>query len=88
MYIDDYLPFYGTSKSTYLLFSKGSSDGALWAPFLEKAWAKVSGNYEFTESGWPSEAMRFLTGAPSYTYWVSDYSSTEIWDLLTAADSA
>jgi len=88
MYIDDYLPFYGGSTSKTLLFTKAATDGALWGPFLEKAWAKVSGNYEFTESGWPDEAMRFLTGAPSYTYWTEDYTSSEIWDIVSAADSA
>ena len=40
---------------------------------LEKIWAKVVGNYEVTEGGWPSEAMRFLSGAPSATYDTSDY---------------
>jgi len=87
MYIDDYLIFRSSTSST-LLFTKAASDGALWGPLVEKAWAKASGNYEFAIGGWPSEAMRFLTGAPSYTYSTSDYSSSAIWTALSAADSA
>lgn len=83
MYIDDYLPWYGSSTtSTTLLFAKYSSDYAFWGPFIEKAWAKASGNYEFTEAGWPSEAMRFLTGAPSYTYANSDYTAAGIYAIV------
>lgn len=37
--------------------------------------------------GWPSEAMRFLTGAPTYTYDTEDYTSSEIWDMVKTADS-
>lgn len=40
------------------------------------------------ESGWAAEAMRFLTGAPSWYYPTSDYTSSEIWDLVSAADSS
>jgi hypothetical protein len=53
---------------------------------LEKLWAKVTGNYEMAISGWPSEAIRFLTGAPSYTYYTSSYSSSTVastfWSLI------
>jgi hypothetical protein len=50
LYIDDYL-FFKSSTSSTLIFAKPSSDGALWTPFLEKMWAKVSGNFEFIEYG-------------------------------------
>jgi hypothetical protein len=32
---------------------------------LEKAWAKVNGSYANTISGYPSDAFRCLTGAPT-----------------------
>lgn len=32
--------------------------------------------------------MRFLTGAPSYTFTLSDYSSSEIWSTIQTSDSA
>jgi hypothetical protein len=49
-------------------------------------WAKASGNFEFTEGGWPSEAMRFLTGAPTYTYDLEDLTSDEIWSYISDSD--
>lgn len=54
---------------------------------LEKLWAKATGNYEMSISGWPTEAIRFLTGAPSYSYYVSSYTSniaTTFWGFITA----
>lgn len=62
IYVDDYLPFRGTSKNLY--FASMSENG-LWMAFLEKLWAKTCGYYEKIESGYASEAVRFLTGAPS-----------------------
>ena len=51
IYIDDWLPFEGSYGSTIwnLVFAQPSPTKELWGPFLEKAWAKVSGNYELTE---------------------------------------
>ena len=46
--IDDYIP---TMNGGYVFDSKAPS-GALWGVFLEKVWAKVNGNYEFTNYGW------------------------------------
>jgi len=63
------------------------SSGAVWSVLLEKLWAKATGNYEMAISGWPTEAVRFLTGAPSYTYYVSSYTSniaTTFWGFITA----
>lgn len=63
--IDDYIPFYSWGVPA---FAKNSPSGGLWGPFLEKAWAKANGNYEMVEGGSASEALRFLTGAPTITY--------------------
>jgi hypothetical protein len=79
MTIDDYLPFYNVASTSgyYTLpyFAQLSPQKELWAPYLEKLWAKVNGNYEVTEGGWPTEAMRFLTGAPSISYYLSSFSA-------------
>jgi hypothetical protein len=72
IYLDDYLPFW-SSTSSYLAFAQPSTNKELWGPFIEKAWAKVSGNYEITEGGWASEAVRFITNSPSYWYAVSSF---------------
>ena len=39
-------------------------DNALWVPLLEKAFAKLYGNYAHIEGGLPSLAINALTGAP------------------------
>lgn len=39
-------------------------------------------------AGWPPEAVRFLTGAPSDHYDISEHSSDYIWSLIYNADVA
>lgn len=47
--IDDYLPFYNGN----LVMADKSVDGMnIWHPLIEKAFAKVMGNYEFINYGW------------------------------------
>jgi hypothetical protein len=43
-------------------------DSSWWIPVIEKAYAKINGNYERLGLGWMTEAMRVLVGAPSYQY--------------------
>ncbi len=47
------------------MFADVALDGGQWLPILEKAYAKISVNYEKMGLGWMDEAMRILTGAPS-----------------------
>lgn len=68
--IDDYLPLKDNGNGTYgTLFAKLSTDDkeALWAPLLEKAFAKYHGNYEKIVGGQTERAVRTLTGAPGVT---------------------
>ena len=60
--VDDYLPFY----NGYLLFNGLSKAKNVYDSFLEKAFAKVMGNYEFINYGWQAEANRVLNGAPTF----------------------
>ncbi len=47
--VDENVP---TSIYTALpIFTGINKDGAIWAPILEKVWAKLNGNYERTEIG-------------------------------------
>lgn len=66
IYVDDYLPFNGSSQNLY--FAGQTYDNALWVSFVEKIWAKASGSYENAQGGWSAEAVRFLTGAPTLTF--------------------
>ena len=60
---------------------------------MEKVWAKVSGNYDITTGGWMSEAVDFLTGAPSASWTNLDPSTingvaANAWAILTAANAS
>ena len=67
-------------------FAQLGTDGALFGPMIEKLWSKINGNYERTAAGWQHEALRILSGAPSYDYLTASYTSDEIWNLLWDAD--
>jgi calpain-15 len=88
IYVDDYLPFYTYSPST-LYYTRQAADGGLWPAFMEKIWSKASGNYEMVEGGWAHEALRFLTGAPTTSYYKgSNWNDfTTAWNIITTADS-
>lgn len=69
--IDEKLLFVGSSNP-YLKFSKRSADGnALWAALLEKAWAKMKGNYLIAEGGLAENGMHYLTGIPVIRYYTT-----------------
>ena len=59
----------------------------MWAPILEKAWAKVKGSYEGSGWGYYASGIRSLTGAPNFMY--TDITDTnEYFDLINGADDA
>lgn len=58
--IDDYL----VTENNHLILTQ-PSDGAMWAPLLEKAWAKVKGTYSNTALGFMATGFRAITGVPS-----------------------
>ena len=43
-------------------------DNVIWVLLIEKAYAKLHGSYSRIEGGMAYQAMRDLTGAPSYVY--------------------
>ena len=50
-----------------------SKTGEMWAPIIEKAWAKVKGAYMNADGGMSSNALRFMTGAPSPMFLTKDF---------------
>ena len=64
----------------------------MWAPILEKAWAKVKGNYEASEGGFVVSGLRAITGAPVFTYDTAsigvDVSEEAVYNLFVAANDA
>lgn len=64
--IDDYLPLVdGAFPGTYKTYSAAiTPDSGFWVPLLEKAFAKLYGNYRHIEAGNVNTAINNLTGAP------------------------
>ena len=50
------------------IFGHVAEDQSVWNVILEKAMAKLSGNYEHLVTGDPREATRALNGSPSLYY--------------------
>lgn len=57
------------SNLNSLIFSKPANDqNSMWAAILEKAWAKVKGNYMISEYGYMENGIRVVTGIPVFRY--------------------
>jgi calpain-15 len=79
--VDDWLPV----RNNQPVFSK-SNGKFLWVPIIEKAYAKVHGSYKAIESGNIDEAMRDLTGAPSFQIKTSEKSEDDLWRIIKRCD--
>jgi hypothetical protein len=64
----------------------------MWAALLEKAWAKMKGNYLIAEGGLVENGLHYLVGIPVIRYYTSQITSTAeaeaMWDIFVAADAA
>ena len=76
--IDDQFPLVDGDS----IFAAASPDGALWGLLIEKAIAKVYGDYERIVGGDPRTSIEMLTGAPSNRYMHTDKTPLEIWNLI------
>ena len=59
--IDDYLPLRDNDST---MFARPGHDGSIWTAILEKAFAKLHGNYAHIAGGKSGEGVRYLTGTP------------------------
>ena len=65
--VDDYFPYDPERDNWAFSQPKLTSDNKaveIWVLIIEKAWAKVFGNYQRIEAGQAGEAMYPLTGCP------------------------
>ena len=66
--VDDYLPLEISWNGNWsTVFSKIGNDKAMWMPILEKAFAKLNGNYSHTIAGDPTSAAEQIMGGMSRT---------------------
>ena len=76
-----------------LVFAQSSIDKrAFWAALLEKAWAKVKGNYVNSEGGLIENGLHSLVGVPVFRYEtqfiISEDDSETAFEMLRSADAA
>mmetsp|Transcript_29160 Transcript_29160/g.38829 ORF Transcript_29160/g.38829 Transcript_29160/m.38829 type:complete len:95 (-) Transcript_29160:599-883(-) len=62
--VDDFVPFLN-NKPLFARINK--DDPATWPLILEKAFAKVRGNYYHLVGGYSEEGVRYMTGGPQVT---------------------
>ncbi|KAG9051227.1 hypothetical protein FS837_010514 [Tulasnella sp. UAMH 9824] len=55
-----------------LIFARSADDNETWVPLLEKAYAKLHGDYESISGGWTAEGIEDLTGAVSTAIYLRD----------------
>lgn len=82
--VDDYLPFDKYAKTPATRYMTLSKDKSLWGPILEKAYAKLLGNYEFLDGGDNIDAYNTLTGSPAW-YISHKLSDDKLWNSIKAS---
>lgn len=90
--VDDFLPLKEAqqedgSVAWDTMFGHVGSDSSIWGPILEKALAKVHGNYHHIAEGNPREATLTLAGSPSDYQVHNRVSMEQIWSSLVEHDS-
>ena len=81
--LDDYFPCIENSQ---LLYSKPKSN-ELWFLLLEKAFAKLYGNYSEVQHVYISEAMEMITGMPSSQHPLKDAEVDDLWKSMVEYDN-
>ena len=64
VYVDDFIPVDENDKPAFC----NTRDEELWAILLEKAFAKLHGNYDVMQGGKAGMALHMMTGFPEMDY--------------------
>ena len=89
--VDEKMLFKYTNPT--LVFSKVSADQkSMWAAIIEKAWAKVKGNYLIANGGFVENGLHYLVGVPVFRYSTADITTLAeaeaMFNVIQAADAA
>ena len=82
--VDDYIPCYGSWGKNFAFTSTNGHE--LWVILLEKAWAKLNGNYAKSIGGEPHEVFDVITNTHSEKIRITSAKASEIWDSLINAE--
>ena len=83
--IDDYFPCYGRYGKNFAFSSTNGNE--LWVVLLEKAWAKLNGNYAKAIGGEPHEVFDAITNAYSEKIKVESKNADLIWNKFIDAEN-
>lgn len=76
--IDDYMPFFDGKP----MAAKLADDGSVWPMVLEKALAKLRGNYLHISGGDNAQGVRYMRGGPSTHVSTIFKTPEQIWDFI------
>jgi hypothetical protein len=83
--IDDYIPYTPiVSNTSYVSVNQGEKE--LWAILVEKAFAKLNGNYASIEGGNPVNSAYTFLGIGGEELLFSEVTVDQLWDKLVLAD--
>jgi hypothetical protein len=71
---------------TDLYFAGIGDNKNLWAPIMEKAFAKIKGTYAAANGGFVPNGLRSLIGSPVFDYTSTEQTYADTWTTMKAAD--
>mmetsp|Transcript_16588 Transcript_16588/g.14426 ORF Transcript_16588/g.14426 Transcript_16588/m.14426 type:complete len:129 (+) Transcript_16588:1395-1781(+) len=87
--IDDFVPCYDHGRGVFKPCFTKSKSNDIWVLLLEKAFAKLFGNYHNIDGGHQSEALNALTGAPTKYFKVKEATGIkpleQLWMFVTGS---
>lgn len=83
MVIDDFLPtLYGAKEPYFGKARQSNGKNILWVCLIEKAWAKICGNYDRSTKGTVQMGFIHLCGVPSVGFSHKEHKMNKLWEHL------